>query len=128
MNIFKILKSLFTSAPRLAPADCARRIRAGEALLVDVREPGEWAGGVAQSAHLLSLSDLTGARVAWTPFLAEAKGREILVYCAAGGRSGIAARLLTAEGVRAANTGGLGDWRKAGWPVGAPARSKPKAN
>lgn len=115
-----MFKSLLTSAPRLMPAECVARVRDGEALLVDVREPDEWADGIARSARLLPLSDLTGARVQWRPFLAEAGGREILLYCASGARSGIAARLLVAEGVRAANTGGLTAWLNAGWPVGKP--------
>jgi rhodanese-related sulfurtransferase len=120
MNLLKMLKSLFTSAPRLNPAECAARVRSGEAFLIDCREPGEWAGGVAQSARLLPLSDLTGARAQWQKFLTEAKGREVLIYCASGGRSGMAAKILTAEGVRAANTGGLADWLDAGWPVAKP--------
>lgn len=121
-----MLKSLFQSAPRHAPADCAARIRAGHALLVDVREPAEWADGVAESAVLLPLSDLTGTRTQWTEFLAAAKGREILLYCASGGRSGMAARILVAEGVPAANTGGLVDWLDAGWTVSQPPASRPR--
>lgn len=120
MNPLKMLKSLFTSAPRYAPLECAHRVRAGEAFLVDVREPGEWRDGVARSARLLAFSDLTGARTQWQSFLAEANGREILLYCATGARSGLAAKVLTAEGHRVANTGGLGDWASAGWPVVKP--------
>jgi len=122
-----MFKAMFTSAPRLTPADCAARLRAGEAFLVDVREPGEWATGVAESAQLLPLSDLTGARTQWAPFLAAANGREILLYCASGGRSGMAARILVAEGVRAANTGGLAEWLAAGWPAAKPSAARTKA-
>jgi len=125
MNLLKLFKTLFTSAPRVSPAECAHRVRSGEALLIDVRESGEWSGGVAQAARLLPLSDLTGARAHWKKFLAEANGREVLLYCASGGRSGLAARILVAEGVRAANTGGLADWLDAGWPVAQP--PKPRA-
>ena len=127
MNLFTMFKALFTSAPRFTPTDCAHRVRNGEAFLVDVRESGEWADGVAQSARLLSFSDLNGTRTQWKPFLAEAHGREVLLYCASGARSGWAARLLVAEGIRAANTGGLGDWRAAGWPVARPSTSGAKA-
>ena len=127
MTLLKMFKVLFTSAPRFTPADCANRVRDGEAFLIDVRESGEWAAGVAQSARLLSFSDLTGARTQWKQFLAEAGGREVLLYCASGTRSGWAARLLVAEGIRAANTGGLGDWRAAGWPVARPSMSGAKA-
>lgn len=126
MNLLQMLKSLFQSAPRYAPADCTERLRAGQALLVDVREPAEWAGGVAESAVLLPLSDLTGSRTQWTEFLATTNGREILLYCASGGRSGMAARILVAEGVPAANTGGLVDWLDAGWTVAQPPSSRPK--
>lgn len=126
MNLLKILKSLFTLAPRLTPADCAHRVRSGKALLIDVRESAEWSGGVAQSAKLLPLSDLTGTRTQWKPFLANAAGREILLYCASGSRSGMAARILVAEGVSAANTGGLVDWLAAGWPVAKPAKPRIK--
>ncbi len=124
MNLLKMLQALFTSAPRLAPADCITRVRDRAAFLVDVREPREWTAGVAHSARLLPLSDLTGARAQWKQFLADANGREILLYCASGTRSGLAARLLVAEGVRAANTGGLTDWLDAGWTVAKPAPTR----
>jgi rhodanese-related sulfurtransferase len=126
MSLLKTFKAMFTSAPRLAPADCATRVRNGEAFLVDVRESGEWKTGVAHSAKLLPLSDLTGARTQWKQFLADANGREIFLYCASGGRSGLAARILVAEGVRAANTGGLADWLDNGWPMAKPSASRAK--
>ena len=120
MNPLRFFKALFTSAPRLHPRECAERVRGGDALLIDVREPREWEGGVVEGALLLPLTDLTGARKRWAPFLVTAKDRELLFYCAAGGRSAIAARVLTAEGCRAANTGSLSDWAAAGWPIVTP--------
>ena len=117
MSLLKILKTMFTPAPRATPADSLARIRAGKALLVDVREPGEWNGGVAHSAKLLPLSDLIGERGQWKKFLAEVADRELLLYCASGARSRIAANLLVAEGFRAANAGGLADWADAGWSI-----------
>ena len=125
MNPFKMLKSLFTSVPRLAPRECGPRVRGGEALLIDVREPGEWTSGIAQHAVMLSFSDLTGGRAQWKPFLADQAGKELLLYCASGGRSGMAARILAGEGFRTANTGGLGDWIAAGWPVVKPGKPRP---
>ncbi|MEI6464448.1 MAG: rhodanese-like domain-containing protein [Verrucomicrobiota bacterium] len=125
MNYLKMAKALFTSAPSLPPGDCFERIRSGAAVLIDVREPDEWASGVAEHAVRLALSDLSDARKDWKPFLAANAQRELLVYCAAGGRSAIAARLLVQEGFRAANTGGLRDWVAAGWPVvNGPATSR----
>lgn len=122
MNPLKFLRALLTPAPRLRASECAPRVRAAEALLIDVREPGEWESGVAEGAELLPLSDLGGRRERWRPFLKKNAGRELLCYCAAGGRSALAARTLTAEGFRAANAGSLGEWSGAGWPVVPPRR------
>ena len=36
MNPLKILRSMFTTTPRLQPLECAERVRSGEALLVDI--------------------------------------------------------------------------------------------
>jgi rhodanese-related sulfurtransferase len=120
MNTLKLLKAMFTSAPRLAAPECLERVRSGDALLIDVREPHEWTGGVAERAVLLPLSDLTGRRAQWRPFLAVNAGRQFLLYCAAGGRSAIAARMLATEGFRTANAGSLSEWASAGWPVVPP--------
>jgi rhodanese-related sulfurtransferase len=120
MNPWKVMKALFTAAPRFAARDCGERVRAGEALLIDVREPKEWDGGVAEKAVLLPLSDLTGARVSWTPFLARNRTRELLFYCGAGVRSAIAARLLAKERFRTGNAGSLREWANAGWPIVKP--------
>lgn len=117
MSFLKMLKTMFTPAPRATPADSIARLRSGKALLVDVREPGEWKGGVAHSAALLPLSDLTGGRVQWKKFLADVGDRELLLYCASGARSRMATNLLAAEGFRAANAGGLADWASAGWVI-----------
>jgi rhodanese-related sulfurtransferase len=124
MKLLKLLKALFTPAPRLTPAEAGPRIRSGQAVLIDVREPGEWAGGVAQGSTLLPLSDLNGPRTQWRPFLEANAGRELFVYCAAGGRSGIAAKVLVSEGRRAANTGGFSDWVASGWPVAKPGHKR----
>jgi len=120
MILLSTFSSLFKSAPRANPADYSEKIRAGDAVLVDVREPAEWARGVAKSAALLPLSDLHRGRARWQPFLDRAAGRELLLYCVSGTRSGIAARVLAGEGLRAINAGTLADWADAGWPIVAP--------
>ena len=102
---------------RIEPAEAARLVREKKAVLVDVRKPGEWAGGVVQQAALLSFSDLTGPRQQWQPFLDQVGDREIILYCRSGARSGLAARILTAEGFKAANGGSLRAWHHAGLPI-----------
>jgi rhodanese-related sulfurtransferase len=120
MSLFTMIKAMFQTAPRRDAAECFADVRAGRAVLVDVREPREWADGVADSAHLLPLSDLSGARAQWAAFLEKLGDREVLVYCAAGGRSAIAAKVLCSEGVKAANVGAFHEWQAAGWRVVRP--------
>ncbi|HVU24931.1 MAG TPA: rhodanese-like domain-containing protein [Opitutus sp.] len=120
MTVRKMLQFLFDAAPSATPAEYLEKVRSGAALLIDVRESDEWRRGVAESAALLPLSDLHRERVRWKPVLEKAGDRELLLYCASGVRSGIAARLLVGEGFRAFNAGGLSDWAGAGWPIRRP--------
>ena len=93
-------------------------LTAGTAVLVDCREPSEWADtGVATPAVLLAKSDFDGAQKDWKPFLAKNAGKEIILYCRSGGRSAEVAAALAEKGVKAANIGGLRDWTKAGLPT-----------
>jgi len=107
---------------RVAPAEAAQLVAAGQAVLIDVREPDEWTDGVAAPAALLALSDLSGARQKWKPFLEKNRDKELIFYCLSGARSSSAARLLAKEGFRTANAGSIHDWSAAGLPI-----SKPKS-
>jgi rhodanese-related sulfurtransferase len=105
---------------RVQPAEAAQLVRDKKAVLVDVRQPDEWSGGVVRGAALLPLSDLTGSRQQWRPFLNQVGDRKIILYCRSGARSGHAASLLAKEGFRTANAGGFGEWQAAGLPVDKP--------
>lgn len=108
------------AGPSVSPEDAAARVAAGTAVLIDVREPDEWAGGVAEPAKLCSLSDLRGPRAQWEAVLEENKDKELILYCASGNRSGIVAGMLRKEGYNAVNAGGYSGWRAAGLPVRQP--------
>ncbi len=109
---------LATEAAKLTPAEAAKRVAAGTAVLVDCREPSEWAdSGVAAPAVLLAKSDFDGAQKDWKPFLAKNVGKEIILYCRSGGRSAEVAAALAGKGLKAANIGGIRDWTKAGLPT-----------
>lgn len=102
----------------MPPAEAAQRVADGGAVLIDVRERGEWAStGVAEPAVLLSLSDLRGDRVTWKAFLEQNKNKEFILYCRSGNRSGVAASILAEEGYQVANAGGFKHWKSAGLPV-----------
>ena len=111
--------ALAADVPRLTAAESAKLVQDGQAVLVDVREPGEWREtGVAAPAVLLEKSDFDGAKAAWAPFLAKVgKDKTIVLYCRSGGRSGRVAEALAAEGYKVVNAGGFKDWAAAGLPV-----------
>lgn len=117
--LFLLLKRVM-SGPSIGALAASAKVKACEAVLIDVREPGEWAGGVAEGALLLPLSDLRGARERWTAELGKNRDKELIVYCASGMRSGMAAGILRKEGYRAANAGGFSAWCSAGLPVKRP--------
>jgi rhodanese-related sulfurtransferase len=102
----------------IAPAEAARLVAEGKAVLVDVREQAEWdETGVAAPAALLAKSDFDGAKAAWRPFLDGAAGKKIILYCRSGNRSGKVAAALTELGYDAANAGAFKDWQAAGLPT-----------
>jgi rhodanese-related sulfurtransferase len=116
----KLLAALRVTIPRVSPVDCAEQIRSGDAVLVDVRERNEWQRGFAESAVLLPLSDLSRARVDFAALRQKFGDRELILYCGAGVRSNLAARILRAEGFRASNGGALSEWTASGWPIVEP--------
>ena len=122
--VFLFARTLLLARPGLSPAQAQAALKAGTAVLIDVREPGEWTGGVAKNAVLLPFSDLRGPRSRWQAFLGKNRGKQLLLYCQSGTRSGMAARLLASEGLNAINTGGLGGWVRSGWPTEVPRRSR----
>jgi rhodanese-related sulfurtransferase len=118
---FFVLRPMLFGGPRMTPEEAAKQLKTGNAVLIDVREPDEWAeSGVAEPAVLLALSDLRGDRKAWKPFLEKNRDKTLLLYCRSGNRSGMAAALLSKESFKTANVGGFSDWKSAGLPVRRP--------
>ncbi len=126
MKLNSVLASLLASASlalaaevqKITPADAAKLVAAGKAVLVDVREPAEWAEtGVAKPAVLLAKSDFDGEQKQWKDFLAKNGDKQVILYCRTGRRSGIIAAALAEKGVKAANAGGMKEWADAGLPV-----------
>ncbi len=113
-------KATSSAVEAMEPAEAAAQVRSGEALLIDVREPAEWKGGVAAPAYLLPLSDLRGDRTKWAHVLEDAGDKPLLLYCRSGNRSGQAAAILAEEGFQVANIGGFRDWQAAELPTRQP--------
>ena len=97
----------------------------GDRVLIDVREPGEYALGHLPGAINLPRGVLE-FRIEAHPALAcvaseslSARTRPLLVYCLTGGRSALAADSLQQLGFSQVSSlaGGINAWREAGQPV-----------
>ena len=112
-----IFKKLFAASQREGAAigvdEAKRRVDAGEALLVDVREPDEWRAGHVAGATHIPLGTVA-SRASALP-----KDREILVICRTGNRSAMAQdRLAQAGFTNVTNIeGGITAWMEQGYPV-----------
>ena len=96
--------------PDLDPEQAAALLDRGNAVLLDVREPAEWAAGHAPQAVHLPLAQVTPDAVP--------EGGTVVAVCRSGNRSGKAADLLAAAGIPVHNlAGGMGAWSRAGLPV-----------
>jgi adenylyltransferase/sulfurtransferase len=93
------------SAPLVDATEAARRFRAGEAILLDVREAFELARASVQGALHIPMREIP-ARLPELP-----RGKPILVLCHSGARSQRVADWLLPQGYDAANVaGGIDAW------------------
>lgn len=96
----------------LVDAPTAKRLADQGAQLVDVRETSEYRDGHIPGAMHIPYQELD-RRIGELPH-----GRQIVVYCASGVRSSLAASLLERRGLSAANLrGGFGAWTGADLPT-----------
>lgn len=102
-----------TSRKEITPAELNHMLTANSALLVDVREPDEFAAGHIAGAVNLPLSTFSPSNVP------DADGRTIVLQCAGGKRSGMALdRCAVARSTIDTHlAGGIGAWTAAGFPV-----------
>ena len=103
----------------LSPAQALARLREG-ARLIDVREAGERAAGMAEAALGIALDDLLADPPAHLG--APEDAGDVLLICARGQRSLSAAQALAGQGYRrlASIEGGTERWRAENLPMGEP--------
>jgi len=91
----------------------ALALREAGALVLDVRQPDEWAAGHIPDATLVPLGDLS-ARMAEVP-----KDRQVVVVCRSGNRSAQGRDILLGAGYPSVTSmaGGMNGWAAAGYPT-----------
>ena len=102
-----------TGGPWVNTAEATHLINREDALVVDVRDPGEYGAGHILGAKNLPLSRLGDGE------LSKKKERPVIVYCDGTDRSSKAIAALRKQGyARVVNlSGGLKAWQQAGLPV-----------
>jgi phage shock protein E len=104
------------SAEQMSVEEVREAMKSGERIVVlDVREPVEWEEAHIAEARLIPRGLLEYMAADELPD----KGERIVVHCATGGRSALAAKTLREMGYEnAANMdGGLAAWRERGYEV-----------
>jgi rhodanese-related sulfurtransferase len=104
---------------RISVTEAKEKLDKGEAVMVDVREPHEYAEVHARGVRLIPVNSVMGEVKQIRDF---AGGKEVLFICKSGQRSALAAEFATAAGLEDLPLynveGGTLAWVEAGLPTG----------
>jgi len=111
----KVVEYTGPSYQALTVEEAARILQNTSPLILDVRTPGEYSQGRIQGSELLPVQVLQQNMKK----LASYKKQDVLIYCATGNRSTVAARLLIENGFKKIYNlrYGIADWERKGYPV-----------
>ncbi len=114
-KILSMLKSLFMNFENISASACKKIIEeeGDNVMLVDVRSSAEYAQGMIDGSINIPLDEITGRSNELS------KEKKIILYCASGNRSGMACRLLQAQGFTELINmrGGIFAWKREGFDV-----------
>jgi rhodanese-related sulfurtransferase len=113
-SVKQMLEAANAAVPKITPDQAAEMIRNGNTLVLDVRDAPEVAasGKVAGAVHV-SRGMLEFRADPESPYHDKNfdKGKSVILYCASGGRSALAGKLLKGMGYdKVYNVGGFKDW------------------
>src|SRR5581483_8278975 len=120
-SVKQLLEAANAAVPRITPAQAKDMIAKGNTLVVDVRDGAE----VAQSGKVAGAVHVSRGMLEFRadPDLPShdknfSKDKAVIVYCASGGRSALAGKMLKDLGyARVYNLGGFKDWADSGGAV-----------
>ncbi len=120
-SVKQMLEAANAAVPKITPAQAKEMIAKGNTLVVDVRDGTEVAasGKVAGAFHV-SRGMLEFRADPESPYHDKnfAKDKSVVVYCASGGRSALAGKILKDLGYdQVYNLGGFKDWAESGGAV-----------
>jgi rhodanese-related sulfurtransferase len=120
-SLKQMMEAANAAVPRITPAQAREMIAQGNTLVVDVRDAPEVekSGKVAGAVHV-SRGMLDFRADPDSPYHDKnfTKDKNVIVYCASGGRSALSGKLLKDLGYeRVYNLGGFKDWADSGGDV-----------
>jgi rhodanese-related sulfurtransferase len=120
-SVKMMMEAANASVQRITPAQAKEMIAANNTVVIDVRDAPE----VAQSGKVAGAINVSRGMLEFradpeTPYHDKHfdKGKTVIVYCASGGRSALAGKMLKDMGyAQVYNLGGFKDWAESGGPV-----------
>jgi rhodanese-related sulfurtransferase len=120
-NVKELLAGANAAVPKITPAEAAEKMKSGDVLVLDVRDPTE----VQQSGKLKGALNVSRGMLEFradpdSPYYNPAmdKSKTILVHCASGGRSALAGKTLREMGYsNVYNIGGFKELADSGIPT-----------
>ncbi len=124
LTVKQMLEEANAAVPKITPAQAHEMIGKGNTLVVDVRDAPELekSGKVAGAVHV-SRGMLEFRADPESPYHDKnfSKDKSVILYCASGGRSALAAKVLKDMGYQHVyNVGAFKDWAESGGAVEKP--------
>ena len=120
-SVKQMMEAANAAVPRITPAEAREMIAKGNTLVVDVRDaPEVEKSGKAAGAVHVSRGMLEFRADPESPYHDKnfAKDKNVILYCASGGRAALAGKVLKDMGYgHVYNIGGFKDWADAGGAV-----------
>ena len=115
MLLWPLVMRPFRAGREVGVIEAVQLINRKDALVIDVRDTGEYEAGHIAGARHVPEKQLTERLKELEKF----KGRSLIVVCRSGMRSGAAVQVLRRDGFNAAVNlqGGIGAWQQAGMPL-----------
>jgi rhodanese-related sulfurtransferase len=113
--IWPLISRRMSGAAEVGPMEAVQLINRKDAVMVDLREPGEFGGGHAPNARNIPVSQLDKRMGELEKF----KNRPIILVCQTGSRSHTATAQLKKAGMGEVMvlSGGINAWQQANLPV-----------
>jgi len=120
-SVKQMMEAANAAVPRLTPAQVKEMIAKGNTLVVDVRDAAEVAntGKVAGAVHVSrGLLEFKADPESPTHDKNFDKSKNVILYCASGGRSALSGKTLKDLGYeKVYNLGAFKDWAESGGPI-----------